>query len=159
MHPSAARTGWRFAVVAVATTLLAVAAAAQTQGGLYVAGAGFGFEAAAERAMAQNPGGRRFFLLSLPPETEALYATTTGARAVVRDRVVAANGVLLVCRRDIDNGKLRADALVPSVVAVRGWPPKGSNELPAGKRYFADEDPAKLPASNETLRRLRSTCS
>jgi hypothetical protein len=31
--------------------------------------------------------------------------------------------------------------------------------LPPGERYFKDENPAHLPASNEALRRLRSTCS
>jgi hypothetical protein len=48
---------------------------------------------------------------------------------------------------------------VPGVVAVRGWPPPGSNALPAGQRYFADENPDNLPASNEALRRARTTCS
>ena len=33
------------------------------------------------------------------------------------------------------------------------------NELPAGQRYFADENPANLPAANKALRRLRSTCA
>ena len=47
-------------------------ASAQSEGGLYIAGAGFSFQVAAERALAQNPGGRRFFVLSLPPETAAL---------------------------------------------------------------------------------------
>jgi hypothetical protein len=42
---------------------------------------------------------------------------------------------------------------------VRGWPEPGSNEIPPGKRYFADEDSSRLPAANEALRRLRSTCS
>ena len=35
------------------------------------------------------------------------------------------------------------------VVPVRGWPAPGSNELPAGQRYFPNEDPSKLPAANE----------
>jgi hypothetical protein len=43
---------------------------------------------------------------------------------------------------------------------VRGWPPSGSSAtLPPGERYFQGENPAVLPASNEALRRLRSTCS
>ena len=54
---------------------------------------------------------------------------------------------------------IRAAALVPAVEAVRGWPPAGSNELAQGQRYFAGEHPAKLPAANEALRQLRSTCS
>ncbi|HRC38047.1 MAG TPA: hypothetical protein PK420_08270, partial [Rubrivivax sp.] len=61
-------------------TLLAVAgasaASAQSEGGLYIAGAGFSFQVAAERAMSQNPDGRRFFLLTLPPETAALGAAS-----------------------------------------------------------------------------------
>ena len=48
----------------IAAVLLAAAAAAQpAQGGLYIAGDGFSFETAAQRGLAQNPGGRRFFLL------------------------------------------------------------------------------------------------
>jgi hypothetical protein len=134
-------------------------AMAQAEGGLYIAGAGFSFQVAAERALAQNPGGRRFFLLSLPPETAALAASATGSRARLRERVVAGNGVLQVCQRDIDNGKVNPARLAPGVVAVRGWPSAGVNELPAGQRHFAHENPAHLPASNEALRRLRSACS
>lgn len=126
---------------------------------LHVAGAGFSFQSAAERARSQNPGGRRFFLLALPPETAAPLASAGGLRVGLRNRVVAANGMLLVCRRDIDNGKSRVAALAPGAVAVRGWPPAGSNELAQGQRYFTGENPAKLPAANEALRQLRSTCS
>jgi hypothetical protein len=72
---------------------------------------------------------------------------------------VAANGVLLVCQRDIDNRKVKPARLAPGVVAVRGWPPQGNNELPHGQRYFANENPADLPAANEALRQLRSTCT
>jgi len=148
------------AVVGVACTVpLSTAFSAQSQGGLYVAGDGFSFQTAAERAIAQNPGGRKFFLLSLPPETVALSVRDTGPIAATRNRVVASNGVLLVCQRDLDNGKIDAAGLVPGVVAVRGWPPTGSPQLPKGQRYFADENPARLPTSNEALRRLRSTCS
>jgi hypothetical protein len=42
---------------------------------------------------------------------------------------------------------------------VRGWPPPGSQALPDGQRYYPGENPANLPAANEALRRLRSTCS
>ncbi len=142
-----------------AALALATPAMAQSEGGLYIAGAGFSFQVAAERALAQNPGGRRFFVLSLPPETAALAASATGSRARLRDRVVAANGVLLVCQRDIDNRKVNAARLAPGVVAVRGWPTQGSDELPDGQRYFANENPADLPAANEALRQLRSTCT
>jgi len=132
---------------------------ARSEGGLYIAGEGFSFQAAAERALAQNPGGRKFFLLSLPAEASALSPTAADPLAAVRDRVIAANGVLLVCLRDIDNGKIDASRIVPAAVPVRGWPPPGSPKLPKGERYFADENPANLPASNRALKKLRSTCS
>jgi hypothetical protein len=135
------------------------AMSAQSERGLYIAGDGFTFQQAASHGIAQNPGGRRFFLLSLPPETNALASTATGAPAAVRDRVIAAGGVLLVCQRDIDSGKLNASNLMPGVVAVRGWPSVGSAEATQGGRYFAGENPANLPASNEALRRLRSICA
>jgi hypothetical protein len=69
--------------------------------------------------------------------------------------VLSANGVLLVCQRDLDTGRINADGLASGVVPVRG----ASNDLPAGQRYFAGENPANLPASNKALRRLRSTCA
>jgi hypothetical protein len=134
---------------------LSTAASAQTEGGLYIAGAGFTFQEAAQRGLSQNPGGRRFFLLSLPPEARALASTATPAQQRLRERVLAANGVLLVCQRDLDNGRINAGNLVAGVVPVRG----NSNELPPGQRYFANENPAELPAANEALRRLRSACS
>ncbi len=137
----------------------ASAASAQSEGGLYTAGAGFSFQVAAERAMSQNPGGRRFFLLTLPPEAAALRASASPAQRRLRERVVAANGVLLVCQRDLDNGRIDAARLVSGVVPVRGWPEPGSTELPAGQRYFPNEDPSTLPAANEALRQLRFTCS
>jgi len=151
----------RIACLAVSTAALTMTtrAMAQSEGGLYIAGAGFSFQVAAERALAQNPGGRRFFVLSLPPETAALITSATGSRARLRERVLAANGVLLVCQRDIDNGKLNAARLAPGVVAVRGWPQLGSNDLPDGQRYFANENTADLPAANEALRQLRSACT
>jgi hypothetical protein len=150
--------------VAIATAACAAAlpvvAPAQSEGGLYIAGgAGFSFQQAAERGIAQNPGGQRFFLLSLPPQTAALTTGAAAPLAAIRSRVVAANGVLLVCQRDIDSGKVNAANLVPGVVAVRGWPPPGSQALPDGQRYYPGENPANLPAAMEALRRLRSTCS
>jgi hypothetical protein len=155
-------TSFRAQLVAAAAAVCAAAipaAVAQSEGGLYIAGTGFTFQQAAERGVAQNPGGRRFFLLSVPPETDALTTTAAAPLAAVRDRVVASNGVLFVCQRDIDNGKINASSLVPGVVPVRGWPPPGSNALPEGQRYYADENPAMFPASNNSLRLLRSTCS
>jgi hypothetical protein len=34
-----------------------------------------------------------------------------------------------------------------------------SPDLPLGERYFKGEDSSDLPASNNALRRLRSTCA
>jgi len=145
--------------ICVVAGLFPVMAAAQNEGGLYIAGYGFSFEQAANRGLSQNPKGQRFFVLSLPPNTDALMKSAPKAAAAVRDRVTAANGVLLVCQRDIDNGTIDASKLVPGVVGVRGFPPPGSNAIPHGERYFPDEDRANLPQANEALRRLRSTCS
>jgi hypothetical protein len=146
-------------LVALGAALCATSAFAQSEGGLYIAGYEFSFQQAAERAMAQNPGGQRFFVLAVPPQTSALTATAEAPLVALRDKVLAANGVLLVCQRDLDSGKIAAGTLAPRVVAVRGFPPPGSTALPPGERYFQGENPADLPASNEALRRLRSTCS
>ena len=159
MSPSGTLHSWRATLAAALVALVTTAASAQSEGGLYIAGDGFGFQAAAERAIAQNPGGRRFFLLTLPSEAAALGERATPAQRRLRDRVAAANGVLLVCRRDLDNGRIAAAGLVDGVVPVRGWPAGGNGSLPAGQRYFADENPAQLPAADELLRRLRATCS
>jgi hypothetical protein len=142
--------------VAIAATGLAYA---QAEGGLYIAGYGFTFERAVDDALSRNPPGQRFFLLVLPPHTDALTTTADKALVAARQRAVAGNGVLLVCQRDIDTGSVDASKLVAGVVAVRGWPAAGSDALPAGQRYFPDENPANLPRANEALRRLRSTCS
>ena len=146
-------------IAAVICAGTAASAGAQAEGGLYIAGAGSTFQQAAQKGIKNNPRGQRFFVLSLPPETGALMVNASQQLATVRDRVVAANGVLYVCQRDIDNGKIDAGNLVPGVVAVRGWPPTGSEALPHGARYFEGEDSSKLPASNNALRRLRSTCA
>jgi hypothetical protein len=147
-------------LVAIATALGAAAGAAHAQeGGVYVAGDGFSFAKAASQALSTNPAGQRFFLLALPPETRALKANASGRLASVRKRVTAAGGVLMVCQRDVDSGKVDLAALVKGVVAVRGWPPPGSTALPPGERYFADEDRSVLPAANEGLRRLRTSCT
>ena len=129
------------------------------EGGLYIAGSGFSFEQAANRGLAQNPKGQRFFVLALPPNAAALTKGAPKSAAAVRERVTAAGGVLLVCQRDIDNRSVDATKLVPGVVPVRGFPPAGSNAIPHGERYFAGENPDNLPRSNDALRRLRSACS
>jgi hypothetical protein len=146
-------------IAAVFAATVATAVAQNAEGGLYIAGDGFSFKTAAQRGLAQNPGGRRFFLLTLPSQAASLRLNASPAQVRLRERVIAGNGVLLVCQRDLDNRRLNAAQLVPQVVPVRGWPTKGSNELPAGERYFPGEDRSNLPAANEALRQLRSTCS
>jgi len=148
---------WRSRGAALAALLCLAGGTEAAEGGLYIAGDGFSFQTAAQRALAQNPGGRGFFLLTLPSEAAALTTGATPAQRRLRERVVAANGVLLVCQRDLDNGRMGA-GLVEGLVPVRGWP-SGSTSLPAGQRHFDGEDPAQLPAANEALRRLRSACS
>jgi hypothetical protein len=129
------------------------------EGGLYIAGYGLGFRAAAEQALAANRSGARFFVVALPPETQALLTSAPPRTAALRQRVMQANGVLMVCQRDIDSRRVNASRLAEGVVAVRGWPPIGGPDLPHGERLFAGEQPSQLPASNLLLRRLRSTCS
>lgn len=135
------------------------AALAQDEGGLYIAGDGFSFEQAAEQGLARNPAGQRFFVLVLPPNTAAVTQAATKSAVAVRGRVTASGGVLLVCQRDLDSGAIDAAKLVQGVVAVRGFPPPGSNAIPPGERYFPGENRDNLPANNEALRRLRSACS
>jgi hypothetical protein len=160
-HPTFAATGSLVALAAA--TLIACAlprtALAQAEGGLYIAGYRFSFERAAEQGLERNPAGQRFFVLALPPNTVALTTAATPSATAVRERVVAAGGLLLVCQRDIDNGKIDATTLVPGVVAVRGFPPRGSNAIPRGERYYPDEDRTVLPQDNRSLKRLRKTCS
>jgi hypothetical protein len=154
---------FRSLLASVATPLamwsVSTGAFAAGEGGLYVAGDGTTFVRAAEQALAKNPKGQRFFVLVMPAEAAALTAAGSKQAVSLRGRVVAAGGVLLVCQRDIDNGSLDRARLVPAVVAVRGFPPPGSNALPHGERYFPGENPDNLPRSNEALLRLRSTCS
>jgi hypothetical protein len=159
-HATPIRTA---ALLALCAALIAFAmpgsALAQDEGGLYIAGDGFSFEQAAEQGLARNPKGQRFFVLALPPNTSALTSAATKSAAAVRARVVASGGVLLVCQRDIDRGSIDAAKLLPGVVAVRGFPPRGSDAIPPGERYFPGENRDDLPANNEALRRLRSACS
>ncbi|MBN8509259.1 MAG: hypothetical protein J0L57_11660, partial [Burkholderiales bacterium] len=103
----AARLGQLGAAVAIACALPGAARAQTPEGGLYIAGYGFGFVQAAQQAMAKNPPGRRFFVLALPPNTDALTQRAPRSTVTVRDRVVARGGVLLVCQRDLDSGAVR----------------------------------------------------
>ena len=152
-----------FLVSLGAMALLACAlprtALAQAEGGLYIAGYRFNFERAAGQGLERNPAGQRFFVLALPPNTVALTKAATPSAAAARERVVAAGGLLLVCERDIDNRKVDAATLVPGVVAVRGFPPRGSDAIPRGERYYPDEDRTVLPQDNRSLKRLRKACS
>lgn len=148
------------AAAAVAALLPCSVLAQATQGGLYIAGAaGFTFNEAAKQAMATNPKGQRFFMLVVPPQTNALRSDAPRNLAAVRERVQSVGGVIFVCQRDIDNGRIDPATFVPGIVAVRGWGPKGANDLPPGERYFPGEDRVILPKSNEALRRLRATCA
>jgi len=147
------------AVLGLLAGILPRSTLAQDEGGLYIAGYRFSFEQAAEQGLARNPGGRRFFVLALPPSTDALNRALPKSATGVRDRVVAGGGVLLVCQRDIDNGSIDAATLIPEVAAVRGFPPRGSQAIPPGERYFPGEQRDNLPANNEALRRLRAACS
>jgi hypothetical protein len=147
-------------LLAIALACSAALAIAQTAGGgLYIAGNGFAFEQAVEQGLAMNPSGQRFFVLSLPPQTQALGLSAPANVAALRDRAAQSGAVFLVCQRDVANGAVNLAQLVPGVVAVRGWPPPGSSPLPAGQDYFPGENRADLPQSTDLLRRLRSTCS
>ncbi len=160
-HPTLATTRSLLALIAAALIAGALprTVLAQDEGGLYIAGYRFSFERAAEQGLSRNPAGQRFFVLALPPNTVALTTAATPSAAAVRERVVAAGGLLLVCQRDIDNGKIDAAALVPGVAAVRGFPPRGSDAIPRGERYYPDEDRSVLPQDNRALKRLRKACS
>jgi hypothetical protein len=158
---SGATTSLMRAAILMAAVALSLpgAALAQAEGGLYIAGYRHSFEQAAEQGLARNPAGQRFFVLALPPNTVALTKAATPSAATVRERVVAAGGLLMVCQRDIDDGKVSAASLVPGVVAVRGFPPRGSDAIPRGERYYPDEDRSVLPQDNRSLKRLRKACS
>lgn len=131
----------------------------QSEGGLYIAGDGFSFEQAAEQGLARNPKGQRFFVLVLPRSVAALTAAAPPGATAARQRVTAAGGVIYVCQRDVDSGAIDAAKLVPGVVVVRGFPPRGSDAIPRGERTFPGENPATLPVNNTTLQQLRSACS
>ena len=137
----------------------AALAQAPAEGGVYIAGYGITFAQAAEQGIARNPPGQRFFVLALPPNTAALTKAAASPDIAVRDRIAGRGAVLMVCQRDIDNGSIDAAALVPGVVPVRGFPPRGSNAIPRGERYYPDEDRATLPRNNNSLKRLRKACT
>jgi len=148
----------RLLVALAVYSAAATAAAQQPEGGVYIAGDGFSFAQAAGQALDQNAGGQRFYVLALPPESQALTISATTQNAALRARVVAAGGVLYVCQRDIANGKVDAGSLVQGVIAVRGWPRLGSAAMPPDARYFPGENPANLPVANHLLHQIRNAC-
>ncbi len=145
---------WLFGLLSI----LGISAAAQANAGLYVAGGGFDFARAADRAIAQNPSSRFFFLV-VGDAVRYLALTAPPEMVEVRNRVARHDVVFLVCRRDVDGGNYRLGDLVPGVVSVRGWPTQGTPPLAAGTNFYADEDPSMLPSGTDALRRLRATCS
>ena len=138
---------------------LTAAASAQGEGGLYIAGGNFDFTQAIDRAIAQHPTPSKFFVLVTGDAVRALSVVAPPELVEVRNMGAKHGAVYLVCRRDVDRELFRMNELISSVVAVRGWPPPGTDELPPGKNYYPNEDPANLPRSTELLRRLRATCS
>jgi hypothetical protein len=150
---------WLIVLLACAvTSASAQPSAGATGGNLYVAGAGFDFAAVADRALAQNPSSR-FFLLAVGDAVRYLSLTAAPEMVEARNRVARSQVQFLVCQRDLDKGSYKIGDLVPGTVAVKGWPAPGSNDMPANSNYYPDENPADLPWSTETLRRLRATCS
>lgn len=138
---------------------LTTAAGAQEGGGLYVAGGNFDFARTIERAVAQTPANSRFFVLVTGDAMRGLSLLAAPDLVESRNLGLQRGAVYLICQRDIDRDVARLGELVSGVIAVRGWPPPGSDELPQGTAYYRGEDPANLPKSAELLRRLRSTCS
>ena len=139
--------------------VMTTAASAQGAGGLYIAGANFDFAQAVERALAQNPTPSKFFVLATGDAVRGLSVVARPELVEVRNRGAARGAVYLVCRRDIEREAFQLTDLISGVVAVKGWPAPGSNELPEGTNYYRGEDQSNLPSSTELLRRLRSTCS
>jgi hypothetical protein len=138
---------------------VATAAGAQNDGGLYIAGGNFDFTQAIKRAVAQHPTPSKFFVLVTGDAVRALSVVAPPELVETRNLGAKQGAVYLVCQRDVDRELFRMNELVSNVVAVKGWPPPGSNELPEGKSYYSNEDPSNLPKSTELLRRLRAACS
>jgi hypothetical protein len=138
---------------------MATAAGAQGSGGLYVAGANFDFTQAVERALAQHPTPSKFFVPATGDSVRGLSVVASPELVEVRNRGAARGRGLLGVPARYRARSLQHERAGTGVVAVRGWPPPGSNELPEGTNYYRGEDPSTLPSSSELLRRLRSTCS
>ena len=147
----------RWFVVVIA--LFAACASAQEPGGLYIAGDQFTFEQAAQRALSENVQGERFFVVVLAPAAQPLDRNSSGAAVALRNRILVARGILIVCERDVASGAVNGSGLVPGVVALRGWPPPDFDTWPPGQLYYPGEDPSRLPVPTEQLRRARAVCS
>ena len=137
-----------------------LAAAAPSEGGLYIAGYEFNFDQAASRGLSQNPKGRRFFVLTLAPNAGALTASAPKSSIALRERVIRSNGVLLVCQRDIDKRPYRC---VEAGSGSRRRPWISSSRQHGSSRTasatFRTRTATSFRKSNEALRRLRATCS
>ena len=144
---------------AVVVALFVPWATAQEPGGLYIAGDQFTFEQAAQRALNENAQGERFYVVVLPPAARPLDRDASGEAVALRNRILVARGVLIVCQRDVASGAVNAAGLVPGVVALKGWPPPDFDTWPPNQQYYPDENPARLPVPNEQLRRARAVCS
>lgn len=147
----------RWPVVVVA--LFAAWTTAQEPGGLYIAGDQFTFEQAAQRALNENVQGERFFVVVLPPAAQPLERESSGEAVALRNRILVARGVLIVCQRDVASGAVNASSLVPGVVALKGWPPPDFDAWPPNQLYYPGENPSRLPVPTEQLRRARAVCS
>jgi hypothetical protein len=147
------------ALLVLAVVLLAPMTAAQEPGGLYIAGDQFTFEQAARRALNENVQGERFFVVVLPPAAQPLDRESSGESVALRNRILVARGVLIVCQRDVASGAVDASGLVPGVVALKGWPPPDFDTWPPDQLYYPGENPSRLPVPTEQLRRARAVCS
>lgn len=151
--------GSKRSLFVVAGALFAAFAAAQEPGGLYIAGDQFTFEQAAQRALKENVQGERFFVVVLAPAAQPLDRNASGEAVALRNRILVARGVLIVCQSDIASGSINRSTLVPGVVALRGWPPPDYDTWPPNQHYYPGEDPSRLPVPTEQLRRARAVCS
>jgi len=155
----AAMLAFRNSLFAAGMVVLAPLTTAQEPGGLYIAGDQFTFEQAAQRALSENVQGERFFVVVLAPAAQPLDRNAFGDAVTLRNRILVARGVLIVCQRDVARGAINASTLVPGVVTLRGWPPPDFDTWPPNQLYYPGEDPARLPVSTEQLRRARAVCS
>ncbi len=145
---------------AIGSILCPALASAQGAGGLYIASGQYSFANAVRQGLADNPGGGRFYVLAVPPATQALLASGANPEdADLRSRAREAGVQFLVCRRDVQNGSVISGNLVPGVGVVWGWPEGPDAPAPDANNLFPGESASEFPASMELMRRIRSTCS